>query len=696
RFNEEETAEFFNQRHLLGLTAGEVALLQRHTEGWVAGLQLLGTVLASFTDNDHRAAYISHLGPTNLSIFDLLAQEVLSLQPADVQKFLLQTSVLLELTPENCQIVTQNSVARKLLADAYRRNLFLRAVSSDSRSGPFRYHDLFRDFLQQKLQEENPGLWRELHGRAATAAANAEQKLLHLQTAELWDEAADQLEAMGQRDSIGRIYRRIVVDSILALPGEVVEKRPWLQLYVAQYYSFLGQIEAAAPWLAQALIGFQEQGDEVGELEILTARAMTDALETDEIVSAFRSKIATSGHLLRPDHWMVYHAAEQWHALANHDWATLTEHLQTEIQFALESNDPGAMTWAMLSIGPEMLFNDAGIELPEQFSLRCQEVAGDDDWLLRISSLKTLASIRYYQGRVEEAQRLIDEARRLLDEIGGRLVWVDDHISWLILALALTRRSYHAFDGYYASQVERWQTQDTAYGYMPGFLYLRGRSLWLRDRVDEAAAILSQLKNLQGPGPYGNEDKERIQLLAGLIAMSRGSDDEAEEHFRQALRLHQKARHTLLLSHPGLALVTHYVRRKRWREAMVELQLVINELKTRGLPGVILQEGESIVPVLQYTLQQNIEEEMLRPLLEILQPDAAPQPVPLPDSDQYLTARENEVLQLLATGATNKEIAAELFITERTVKSHVTRILAKLEATTRTEAVTKAGRLGLI
>ncbi len=72
------------------------------------------------------------------------------------------------------------------------------------------------------------------------------------------------------------------------------------------------------------------------------------------------------------------------------------------------------------------------------------------------------------------------------------------------------------------------------------------------------------------------------------------------------------------------------------------------------------------------------------------------QTISLPNSDTYLTPRESEVLHLLATGATNPAIAAELFITERTVKAHVTRILAKLDVATRTEAVTKASQLGLI
>ena len=61
-----------------------------------------------------------------------------------------------------------------------------------------------------------------------------------------------------------------------------------------------------------------------------------------------------------------------------------------------------------------------------------------------------------------------------------------------------------------------------------------------------------------------------------------------------------------------------------------------------------------------------------------------------------LSGRESEVLQAMATGAANKQIALELSITESTVKTHVANIFHKLEASGRTEAVTKALQMGLI
>ena len=66
------------------------------------------------------------------------------------------------------------------------------------------------------------------------------------------------------------------------------------------------------------------------------------------------------------------------------------------------------------------------------------------------------------------------------------------------------------------------------------------------------------------------------------------------------------------------------------------------------------------------------------------------------DKEDLLTTREREILQLLADGMSNADVAGKLFISQETVKSHVRHILAKLEADTRTHAVAIALRDAII
>jgi NarL family two-component system response regulator LiaR len=67
-----------------------------------------------------------------------------------------------------------------------------------------------------------------------------------------------------------------------------------------------------------------------------------------------------------------------------------------------------------------------------------------------------------------------------------------------------------------------------------------------------------------------------------------------------------------------------------------------------------------------------------------------------PESPEALTERETEVLKLVARGKANKQIAHELFVGEKTVKAHVSSILAKLGVQSRTQAALYALRIGLV
>jgi DNA-binding NarL/FixJ family response regulator len=103
-----------------------------------------------------------------------------------------------------------------------------------------------------------------------------------------------------------------------------------------------------------------------------------------------------------------------------------------------------------------------------------------------------------------------------------------------------------------------------------------------------------------------------------------------------------------------------------------------------------------------YILKEAPHETLVRAIEKVAGGDSFIDPALMPaflsgkDREEMLTAREREILQLLADGMSNADAAQRLFISQETVKSHVRHILAKLEADTRTHAVAIALRDAII
>lgn len=110
--------------------------------------------------------------------------------------------------------------------------------------------------------------------------------------------------------------------------------------------------------------------------------------------------------------------------------------------------------------------------------------------------------------------------------------------------------------------------------------------------------------------------------------------------------------------------------------------LLLKDISREELISVIHTVAEGKVH-----LQPELSHILLEHLMELPAPGMQP---------RHITRRELDVLQLLARGYSNKEIAIQLAISEHTVKSHVTNILSKLEARDRAEAVAKAIQKGVI
>ncbi len=186
------------------VTPGELALLHRRSEGWAAALQMAALTLRATKDPAQIARALDVRGHT---IAEYFIGEVLEQQPPEVAGFMLDTSVLDELTADACAAVTGRQDAAALLCSIEAANLFIVALDDDRTS--YRYHHLVREVLRAQLRNLDRGRefalqlrvaeWLESAGdtRGATryylAAGQADRALGLLQervVADLWHDPA--------------------------------------------------------------------------------------------------------------------------------------------------------------------------------------------------------------------------------------------------------------------------------------------------------------------------------------------------------------------------------------------------------------------------------------------------------------------------------------------------------------------------
>jgi len=283
RFTEDEVAALLNTTLGLRLSADELVTLYRRTEGWAASLAMLAASLLQREEHDTRERLLNHLARADRHLFEYLADEVIEGQDPFVRAFLLETSILPELTPRACAVVTGRADAAAILDQLYRRNLFLVEVADSdaasdeeghSQATTYRYHDLFRTVLLHRLTSEAPAWFQMLHRRAAAAEPLPARRIAHYLQAEAWDAAAHEIMAAGG-EAIDRGALDLVWGWIDQLPAATLAAFPRLSLWrgVVLWHR-LAADETRAELLA-ALHGFQAADDAAGQEEALAWLALS-------------------------------------------------------------------------------------------------------------------------------------------------------------------------------------------------------------------------------------------------------------------------------------------------------------------------------------------------------------------------------------------------------------------------------------
>ncbi len=396
---------------------------------------------------------------------------------------------------------------------------------------------------------------------------------------------------------------------------------------------------------------------------------------------------------LTPEQQVTAHINLAWAAVYRSDWERVGRETSAVIQGALVVDDPHVYHTLAQQLHIVLAFAPGVLPTLEAY---CQQMAGrfgEESGLISASALTLLSALAILHGNNNKSTELLRHAAQHNQRLGG-FIFLDVNIDFASLMLTTMQGDYLAFEHYWQEHLARFEQVPGAREWLATYLFLGGRVLWLQGRLDEARRILDRMEAASRPDDIPENHTSRLMLRA-LLKMSAGRYPPAEKALREAVQIQRRAPYILLWGDARVPLAELYRRWGHLEEALDILQETLADARRRGMPGLPLMGGRIIIPLLELAVRHQVHTSLAERLLAEVQTPGAPRAVALP-SGESLTPREVEVLRLIAQGASNREIAGELFITERTVKSHVTSILGKLGVKSRTQAAARARELRIV
>ncbi len=629
RFTADEVTAYLNEVSGLDLAATDITALEARTEGWIAALQLAALSLQGRED---AAGFIAGFAGDDRYVVDYLVEEVLTRQPDDVRRFLLDTSVLDRLSGPLCDAVTQRDDGRAVLERLDRANLFV--VPLDDSRHWYRYHHLFADVLRTHLLDERPADVAGLHGRAGDwfdAGGEPDVAVRHALAAGDVEAAADRVE----RAILGLLRERREATArgwLDVIPDEVVAVRPVLAV------GFVG-----------ALMSRGEFADVERRLDDVE-RVLADPTATNVVVD--RAELARL-----PGAIAMYRAAL---ALIHGDAAATVEHADRAVALAVEGDDVVLSAASALS-GLASWGSGDLVGAHRRYSTAVEGLLRAGHLGDVLGCTVTLADIRITQGRLDEARRTYEDALALAERRPGPVLRGTADVLVGLSQVAFERNDLAAA----AENLDRAEALGEQLG-LPQFPYRR--------RVARA-------RLLEADGD-----------LAGAVALLEDAERVYVGDFSPDVRPVPAMRARVLVAQGRIAEALDWAR-SRGLSADDEPSYV-REYEHVTLARILMAQGDQVradalLDRLRAAAEQGGRAGTVGEILELRRRPSATQRG-LVDP---LSARELDVLRLLASDLAGPDIARELVVSLNTVRTHTKSIYAKLGVTSRRAAVTRAREL---
>lgn len=715
RFSSAEVQAFL-QAMKLDLSTDELHAVEQQTQGWAVAVQLLTLALCRHSN----PASLLHNTSVQHLFLDYISEEILTHLPITTRRFLVETSIMPRLTGALCDAITGQSDGQEQLVDLYQGNLL---HMLDDTGIWYTYHPLFAESLRTHLQKQEPGLIPELYRRASSWY---EEQGYHQDACEYAFQAGDLTRATALLTDLvpflmAQEKMSCLSEWITRLSPEVVAKSP--------------QLWFAAVW----------------------TQCSHGAL--DEVVKRLEEQVATHAHEANSP-WNLHKELalfQAWAALAENNHPRTIELMQNALHTRSEGALSHLIA-VHQSIALSTAYRENGdLDAAEQVLLQATSSHTNEvctDRFLNVLARASLAELYEARGWLHKLNGLYQEMTRTLDMSGCV------PLPFLALTLARRAILLYEWNYLQEADTVAQQAMEMARQLKPPVVSVPLLCFWVQARIARAQgdneranqllehvehelapfseqatllwdtlptnAIPARLAIINGrlelaehwlvtdganldlpPAAYLSGRYSHTTTQARLL-LARGYSQRNSSLFTQALALLDHLHHTIRqMGNEGWLMEIHLLTaltlqaQGKTKRALETLGSVVTQAEPEGYIRLFADEGQPMAPLLAqvgpYTTASPAYVQKLQAAMAPLQEKSATAKT----SNQQaliepLSPREREVLHLLAEGYSNQQIAQQLVISPHTVKLHVRHIFAKLVATNRTQAVTRARELQIL
>ncbi|MCU1463807.1 MAG: ATP-dependent transcriptional regulator, MalT-like, LuxR family [Acidimicrobiales bacterium] len=704
RFTADETATYLNQTMGLDITPSDIAVLDARTEGWIAALQLAAL---SMRDRSDVSGFIAGFAGDDRFIVDYLADEVLQRQTDDIRSFLLETSILSRLTGPLCRAVTGQADSKATLELLERSNLFL--VPLDDRRTWYRYHQLFADVLRARLLDEAPDSVGGLHRRAS----------------DWYAENGDRAEAIGHAFAAEDVHRAAELIE-LAVPWirrtrQEATMRTWLDALPDDMFP-------PRPVLTIARVGALMGAGETAGVELLL-RSVERWIEPSQHAGASGAPIVVDRDefaRLRPQVAM-YRAGL---ALLAGDVTATIAHAERVLDLSGPADHFGR--GAASALTGLAYWSTGNLDAARRRYAEAVACFVDADFVPDVLGCSlALGDIQTAQGRLSDAVRTFETGLKHAAPYGALRGTADMHVGLgevliernelgaaiahldlsdqlggqagspqkahrRLVALARIRQA----EGDLATALDLLDDAERAYNtdYSPAVRPIPA----LKARVRLAGGDVDAALRWAADHRLSGDDEltyihefEHITLARTLLAHAKDRGDatalgEATALLDRLLAAAEEGDRAGSVIEILVLLAHAHHARGDLPAATSTLARAVDRAEPEGYVRVLVDTEPLIVPLLRTLPHGN---QHLRRILAAANP-SGPTRASTALVDE-LSSRELDVLRLLRSDLSGPDIARELLVSLNTLRTHTKNIYAKLGATSRRDAVRRAGELGL-